>query len=95
MTRCKTAEPCTAFVNTAGLQTVENLLGSDRFQIIVQMGQELLSANAPLAEAFAGCFLSRQEDGTIRVQKNLRTATAATTLFSLLSCLRNGNLTLK
>jgi hypothetical protein len=95
MTLCETAEPCTVFIETAGLQTVEKLLGSDRFQIIVQMGRELLSADAPLAEAFAGCFLSDREDGTIHVQKHLSKPTAAITIFSLLSCLRNESLTLE
>ena len=39
-----------------------------------------------LAEEYAGCFLRKSEDGAIRVESNLSTATAAITLFSLISC---------
>ena len=36
--------------------------------------------------AFAASFLPQSKDGTIRVESNLSTATAAITLLSLVSC---------
>ena len=80
------AAVCEAFVQKTGLQAIESLLGSDRFQIIVQMGRELLAGDDALAEAYASCFLCKSEDGAICVKSNLATATAAITLFSLISC---------
>ena len=77
---------CEAFVQITGLQTIESLLGSDRFQVIVQMGRELLAGDDTLADEYASSFLHKDKDGTIRVQSNLATATAALTLFSLISC---------
>ena len=40
-----------------GLEKIEALLGSDRFQVIVQMGRELLVNNKELAKTFANSFL--------------------------------------
>ena len=77
---------CAAFVQSAGVQEIEALLGSDRFQVIVQMGRELLVNDEALAKAFANSFLPQSEDGAIRVKSNMSTATAAITLLSLVSC---------
>ena len=84
---CNSAAVCEAFVQKTGLQAIESLLASDRFQVIVQMGRELLAGDDALAEEYAGCFLPKSKDaGAIRVESNLATATAAITLFSLISC---------
>eukprot|EP00935_MAST-01C_sp_MAST-1C-sp1_P001164 g1164.t1 len=77
---------CAAFVQGNGLEKIEALLGSDRFQVIVQMGRELLANDEALAETFANCFLPKSKDATIRVEQNLSTATAAITLVGLVSC---------
>ena len=89
------ADVCEAFVQKTGLHAIESLLGSDRFQVIVQMGRELLAADVALAEEYAGCFLPKSKDGIIRIESNLATATAAITLFSVISCRRDTGITLR
>ena len=91
----KTTKACEAFIKKAGLQQIESLMGSPRFQVIVQMMRELLVSNIQLAEKFASCFLPGLKDGIIRVKKNLTTASAASTLFSLVSCRIDGGLILR
>eukprot|EP00935_MAST-01C_sp_MAST-1C-sp1_P001580 g1580.t1 len=90
------AAVCKTFVQKAGLQTIESLVGSDRFQVIVQMGRELLAGDEALAEEYASCFLPEpDEDGAIHVGSNLATATAAITLFGLISCRRDTGIALR
>ena len=86
---------CKAFVKATGVQKIESLLGSDRYQVIVQMGRELLAADTQQAEAYANCFLPPAVDEAIRVEANLSTATAAITLFSLVSCRQATGITLR
>ena len=85
---------CNEFIKAAGLQKIETLLNEERYQVIVQMACELLLADAPLAEAFASCFVPESEDQVVRVKK-LSTATAAITLFSLIGCRRRAGIALK
>jgi Ran GTPase-activating protein (RanGAP) involved in mRNA processing and transport len=81
-------ESCAVFASTVGvLQDIDALLGSDRFQTIVQMARELLSGELQLLESFAYCFLPESSEGVISIHQNLGTTTAAMTLFSLVSCL--------
>ena len=77
------------------MKKIETLLGSERFQVIVQMGRELLAGDDLLAEEFAACFLPKSKNGTICVKSNLATATAATTLFGLISCRRDTSIALR
>ena len=85
-----------AFIRAAGVQKIESLLGSDRFQVVVQMCRELLSTDMTLAENFSACFLpDLQSKGIAEVQENLSTASAAITFFSLVSCSRREGIKLQ
>ena len=57
--RNETIQPVIKFAAAAALEGVQSVIRSDHFQVIVQMGLELLSSDRSMAEAFAGCFLSQ------------------------------------
>ena len=59
------------------------------------MAKGFAAADAALAEMFADCFLPKAEDGAVRVESNLSTATAAVTLFGLVSCRKDAGIKLQ
>jgi hypothetical protein len=84
---------CEEFAAETGIHDIESLLGSGQ-DIVVQMCRELLYHDELMSKDLADCFLGTSSYA-IRVSNNLNTKTAISTLFSLVSCRKQGTIELQ